>query len=645
MLDTGDKIASIGGLVVGAASLLVGLVALRSAKGAAGEPAELLDRAAEELARLVDTQWRREAQWRGLLHPGPMRIPWSSTTRPVSAPVSEIVPLPGVRPTRLNLHGTIGEVADTWRRLPARQLVVIGAPAAGKTSLVVLFVQEVLAKRVPGEPVPVLLNLAGWDPSTAHLDTWIARRIAADYPQLTRRRSYGDDATVRLVDRQLVIPVLDGLDEMPEALRPLAITALNQAVAGDRPLVLTCRTDEFEETIAVTGAPLGRAAVVELTPLRGDTIIEYLPAGQVGGAARWSAVLTRLSAEPDGVLSRALSNPLMAYMARAIYAAADTDPGTLLTFDTVVETEEHLFGCYLPTAYRPRLPVPNEEPLRPYRAEDAQRWLSFIAGQLQRRGKRNLCLWRLADLQPGLRRGAVMLVRSWRGLLVITGGLALLAAVLVTLAWVGDTLLSVLFVVVLVAFCWPKPRASPTRVRFRPVRVGLGLAMVIGLGVLLENTRGVRSDLGDWEQIAMSVLFALAMLPIGGMVVVGLIDAAPTTAVLSPAIALRQDREAVLAIVLAGIGMLSFADVTRMLSVETAVTGVAIGLLSGVVFDVGYAWGNWVTGRAWLALPGLLPWRLLPFIEDAHRRGVLRAVGTEYQFRHVRLQEYLSRSG
>jgi hypothetical protein len=550
----------------------------------------------------------------------------------------------------LNLHGSIGDIADTWRRLPARQLVVIGAPAAGKTSLVVLFVQEVLAERVPGEPVPVLLNLAGWDPSTAHLDTWIARRLAADYPQLTRRRSYGDDATVRLVDRQWVIPVLDGLDEMPEALRPLAITALNQAVAGDRPLVLTCRTDEFEETIAASGTPLGRAAVVELTPLSGDTIIEYLPAGQVGGAARWSAVVAHLRVKPDGVLSRALSNPLMAYMARAIYAAADTDPGTLLTFDTVVETEEHLFGCYLPTAYRPRLPVPNEEPLRPYRAEDAERWLSYIAGQLQRRGKRNLCLWRLAELQPGFRRAAVMLLRSWHGLLAVTGGLALLAAVLVTLAWVDDASLPVLFVVALVAFCWPKPHASPTRVRVRPVRVGLGLAMVIGLGVLFGNTREVRSDMGDWERIAMVGMFALAMVPIGGLVLVGLIDAAPTKAVLSPAIALRQDREAVLAIVLASIGMLLFfPNVVTMLSIEAmvtgVVTGVALGLLSGMMFDVGYAWGNWVTGRAWLALPGLLPWRLLPFIEDAHRRGVLRAVGTEYQFRHVRLQEYLSRSG
>jgi hypothetical protein len=152
--------------------------------------AVLLDRAVEELTRLVSARWRREAQWRGLLHPGPMRIAWSSTTRPVSAPVDEIVSrMPGVRPTRLRLHGFIGEVAATWRRLPARQLVVIGSPAAGKTSLAVLFVREVLADRAPGEPVPVLLN-----PVTTHLDMWIDRRLAAAHREAQLRHGRGGQA-------------------------------------------------------------------------------------------------------------------------------------------------------------------------------------------------------------------------------------------------------------------------------------------------------------------------------------------------------------------------------------------------------------------------------------------------------------------
>jgi hypothetical protein len=36
------------------------------------------------------------------------------------------------------------------------------------------------------------------------------------------------------------------------------------------------------------------------------------------------------------------------------------------------------------------------------------------------------------------------------------------------------------------------------------------------------------------------------------------------------------------------------------------------------------------------------PARLLRFLEDAHRRGVLRQVGAVYQFRHARLQDHLA---
>ncbi|WP_185845790.1 hypothetical protein [Kibdelosporangium aridum] len=47
----------------------------------------------------------------------------------------------------------------------------------------------------------------------------------------------------------------------------------------------------------------------------------------------------------------------------------------------------------------------------------------------------------------------------------------------------------------------------------------------------------------------------------------------------------------------------------------------------------------------WPSLSGFARWGLLNFVEDAHRRGVLRSVGMEYQFRHERLQTYLSRRG
>jgi hypothetical protein len=54
------------------------------------------------------------------------------------------------------------------------------------------------------------------------------------------------------------------------------------------------------------------------------------------------------------------------------------------------------------------------------------------------------------------------------------------------------------------------------------------------------------------------------------------------------------------------------------------------------------AWGQWVIlSRIWLPLTGRLPWALLTFLDDAHKRGVLRQAGAVYQFRHARLQDHL----
>jgi hypothetical protein len=37
-----------------------------------------------------------------------------------------------------------------------------------------------------------------------------------------------------------------------------------------------------------------------------------------------------------------------------------------------------------------------------------------------------------------------------------------------------------------------------------------------------------------------------------------------------------------------------------------------------------------------------LPLRLMRFLDDAHRLGLLRAVGPTYQFRHAELQDHLA---
>ena len=54
---------------------------------------------------------------------------------------------------------------------------------------------------------------------------------------------------------------------------------------------------------------------------------------------------------------------------------------------------------------------------------------------------------------------------------------------------------------------------------------------------------------------------------------------------------------------------------------------------------------HFVIVRSWLAARTQLPWRLMAFLEDCYRLGILRKVGPVYQFRvngHARLQDHLT---
>jgi hypothetical protein len=138
--------------------------------------------------------------------------------------------------------------------------------------------------------------------------------------------------------------VLDGLDEMSGELRTAAIAALTDAVGYNSPLVVTCRSEEYEATVTAAGTPLARAAVVEIEPVTGSQAAYYLPAGQINGQRRWAQVVEHLRVCPDGPLAKALSTPLMAYLARTAYTPPRTDPTELTVFTDPARVEQHLLG-------------------------------------------------------------------------------------------------------------------------------------------------------------------------------------------------------------------------------------------------------------------------------------------------------------
>lgn len=70
--------------------------------------------------------------------------------------------------------------------------------------------------------------------------------------------------------------------------------------------------------------------------------------------------------------------------------------------------------------------------------------------------------------------------------------------------------------------------------------------------------------------------------------------------------------------------------------------GLTFGLGAGFVMSKHHAWLVCTIAVARLALQRRVPWRVMDFLDDAHRLGLLRAVGPVYQFRHAALHDHLA---
>jgi hypothetical protein len=326
-----------------------------------------VDHAATQLASMVRARLELEAAARQM-RPLPLKVRWSSTGRPVAAGRDMVMDDPARSSWReLPLRGNVEELVSEFRALPHRQLVVIGMPGSGKSVLAMLLTLGLLASAQAGEPVPVLVPIAGWNPVDEHLYDFLSRRLQQDYPDAVGAGLKGAPVAHALISEARVLPVLDGLDEIPVDLHASALERVNEVAATGRQMVITCRAQEYERTVEATGIVLPQAAVVELEPVGLNDVIDFLsrPATAV---ARWKPVFDHLEADSDrkAPLSRVLSTPLMVDLARMAYRRRSTRPAELLDLASQDAIEAHLVTHFVQAAYQER-PQPQSQPRRPAR--------------------------------------------------------------------------------------------------------------------------------------------------------------------------------------------------------------------------------------------------------------------------------------
>jgi hypothetical protein len=191
-------------------------------------------------------------------------------------------------------------------------------------------------------------------------------------------------------------------------------------------------------------------------------------------------------------------------------------------------------------------------------------------------------------------------------------------------------------------------RRGPSRKRPKwDLMVGIPGGAIVGvaIGLTVWREAGVALGIG-----LGAVLAVLAALPLGLRHVDEDLRFVP-----SPGVALARDAQAFrLTALSAGLaaGATGFlgASMTAVFEVHAKVSlaniladGLGIGSAAGLI--VGLTFGFYHAASPefriitwWLALQRKTPWRLMRFLEQAHRLSVLRQSGAAYQFRHVSLQ-------
>jgi NACHT domain len=500
-------------------------------------------------------------------------------------------------------HTTIVKVYE----LAQQELLILGAPGAGKSMLLLELAHSLVeqAEQDASHLLPVLVPLSSWATKREPLQDWLAEQVALlyDIPRSLSRQ---------WIQAQQLLPLLDGLDEMDVSARAACITAINtyhREYLG--PLVVCSRTDEYEGAAARERLRVHTAVIVQpLSPAQVETHLADLgkPLAALRAALKKQPLLQTMATTP--LLLQVL---MLTYHGTSVRELPHKE----------VQLRQQVW-----TDYVERM-VSRKGDAKRYPLRVTTTRLGWLAAEMR---QRNQTIFFLEQFQPDWLPKRRRILYQW--------GVGLLLGLFYGLLF--GLLLGLLFGLVggLVGGL-----------------LGLVFGLLLGLDTKIEPAEaltwywktGLLGGLvvGLLSGLFFGLLFGLVVGLVFGLVVglvVGLSERQLTERLaLSPNEGMRRSLKngLLLMLVIGPVGGLLFGLVIG------PVGGLLFGLLSGpVIGPVGglQAVVQHYTLRFWLACSGVLPWKAVPFLEDATARILLRRVGGGYSFAHRLLLDFFADS-
>ncbi|MEU0690064.1 NACHT domain-containing protein [Streptomyces uncialis] len=522
------------------------------------------------------------------------------------------------------------DIVSFHRETRPERLVITGAGGAGKTVLALEVLLALIEGRGEGDPVPVRVPLSRWDTERQTLPELLRDRLVEAY-------DWPPGMAEGLVRHGMVLPVLDGLDEMdppgpgggpdPAAPRATAVVkALNAYQRGREagPLILTCRTEHYDAL--PPQAAVVDAARIEVEPVGPTGARDYL-AGRALDSAQWQPLTHHLAADPTGMLAGVLSTPWRLGLTATVYHR-EGNPGELLALPDAGAVDEHLLARYIPTTVR-TTPNPHR-----YTAEQVHHWLHHLTRHLDPTGNQvapgtpgttGATDLLLHELWPLAGRARVRTVDFLLTTLTVLAPALLVPDLAVRLLIAGLAAMAGLLAID--AGGTPQRWENP----FRTPGAGR-LAVIPGITIAAGITLGLTAELIIW--LAFGITFGIVFAPVFRL------ERVPDTSLGSRA-PIRSDT------------LVGLAFGTTLAMTIGVMAGIAGGFLAGFSFGLtaGLAGGLTMGGSAsrrylvfLICSRRRLPFRQARFLGWAAGAGLLRYSGPGFQYRHRELQHWLRRN-
>lgn len=320
-------------------------------------PTTIAQRNRQVMLKQVRLDWIDGVLNRSLYQEALISLGLEERPEAIIRPFDAQVQRPNQKPQPLPVGTKIIDVFDQF----GGSLLILGAPGAGKTTMLLELARELLDRAEHDEKqlMPVVFNLSSWAVKRQPLAEWLVEELNTKYP-IPRKVAQG------WVDTEQILPLLDGLDEVAATYRTACVEAINTFHHTHKVVGMVACSRIADYKLLTTKLHLQNAVLVQ--PLTRQQSDEYLK----GLGKPLAGVRTALRDDPN--LWELIESPL--WLSIVTLAYQGLSPQKLRTDTTLEERRESVLTVYIQAMFKRR----SKELW--YSQQQTVAWLTWLAGKM-----------------------------------------------------------------------------------------------------------------------------------------------------------------------------------------------------------------------------------------------------------------------